>query len=75
MPREKEIDRFAMFQSYRGAAAVTGLSYKFIRSGCLNGTIPCIRVGSDMRVNMPLFLEQLNEASKKDKGAKETQCQ
>ena len=62
--RRKEIDPNAIFQPYRGAAAITGLSYKFIRDGCLNGTIPCISVGSDRRVNMPLFLEQLNEASR-----------
>lgn len=62
--RRKEIDPSAMFQSYRGAAAITGLSYKYIRDGCINGEIPCITVGSDRRVNMPLFLEQLNEASR-----------
>lgn len=62
--RRKEIDPNAMFQPYRGAAAITGLSYKYIRDGCLNGTIPCITVGSDRRVNMPLFLEQLNKASR-----------
>lgn len=62
--RRKEIDPNAMFQSFRGAAAITGLSYRYIRDGCINGTIPCIMVGSDRRVNMPLFLEQLNEASR-----------
>lgn len=62
--RRKEIDPGAIFQRYRGAAAITGLSYKYIRDGCLNGTIPCIMVGSDRLVNMPLFLEQLNEASR-----------
>ena len=63
--RKKEIDPDAIFQPYRGAAAITGLSYKFIRNGCLNGTIPCVMVGSDRRVNMRLFLQQLDEASRK----------
>lgn len=62
--RRKEIVPGAIFQRYRGAAAITGLSYKYIRDGCLNGTIPCIMVGSDRLVNMPLFLEQLNEVSR-----------
>ena len=63
--RKKEIDPSAIFQPYRGAAEITGLSYRYIRNGCINGTIPCIMVGHDRRVNMPLFLEQLNEASRK----------
>ena len=62
--RRKEINTNAMFQRYRGAAAITGLSYKYIRDGCLNGTIPCIMVGSDRLVNMPLFLKQLDESSR-----------
>lgn len=56
-------DRNAVFQSCRGAASITGLSVKYIRAGCADGTIPHIRIGSDYRINMPLFLSQLNNAS------------
>ena len=62
--RRKEIDPGAMFQKKRGAAAITGLSYKYISEGCKNGTIPAIKSGSDWLINMPLFLEQLNAASR-----------
>lgn len=62
--RVKAIDRDAIFQPIRGAAEITGFSTKFIRSGCIDGTIPHIRVGCDYRVNMPLYLAQLNDASR-----------
>lgn len=62
--RRKEIDPTAIFQRRRGAAAITGLSDKYIYEGCKNGTIPAIKCGSDWLINMPLFLEQLNEASR-----------
>ena len=61
--RRKETNPNAIFQPYRVAAEITGLSVRYIRDGCINGTIPCIMVGSDRRVNMPLFLEQLNRKS------------
>lgn len=61
--RKKETNPKAIFQPYRVAAEITGLSYKYIRDGCLSGEIPSMRVGADMRVNMPLFLEQLNRKS------------
>lgn len=58
----KKIDPAAPFQSIRGAAAVTGLSRYFILKGCQDGTIPHIRVGVDYRINMPLFLAQLESS-------------
>lgn len=61
--RTKTFDRAAVFQSVRGAAAITGLSVKHIREGCRAGTIPHIKVGTDYRINLPLFLEQLTEQS------------
>lgn len=63
MPRTKA-DRNAPFQSIRETCAITGLSQLFIRNGCKNGSIPHIMVGNDYRVNVPLFLEQLNQQSK-----------
>lgn len=62
MPRQK-FNRDAPFQPVRGAAYITGLSAGFIRAGCKDGSIPCIRVGSDYRINMPLWLSQLNARS------------
>ena len=35
----------------------------FIRAGCKAGTIPHVRVGSDYRINMRVWLEQLNAQS------------
>ena len=61
MPRRKNLD--APFQSITGASYRTGISTAYIRSGCKDGTIPHIRVGTDYRVNMPLWLAQLNEQS------------
>jgi hypothetical protein len=62
--RAKNTDRGAVFQPIRGAAEITGLSTRYIRDGCRNGIIPHVLVGSDYRINMPLFMEQLNEASR-----------
>ena len=55
----------AIFQSVRSASEITGLSMKYIRAGCRNNTIPHIMCGVDVRVNMPLFLERLNEESRR----------
>ncbi len=63
MSRKKTIDTTAPFQSIRGAAEITGLSKNYIFQGCQDGTIPHIRVGKDYRINMPLFLAQLENRS------------
>lgn len=62
--RKKEIDRDAIFQSPRGAAIISGLSKRFILEGCKTGVIPHVMCGGDYRVNMPLFLAQLDAQSK-----------
>jgi len=61
--RRKEIDKTALFQSIRGASEITGLSQKYIRDGCRTNTIPHVMCGSDYRINMALFMEQLNRES------------
>lgn len=43
------------------AAKATGLSAYFIRNGCRDGSIPCIRCGTVFFVNMPAFRAQLDE--------------
>lgn len=56
-------DRNARYQSISAAADITGLSTKYIRQGCIEKTIPHIRVGRDYRVDMQLFNEQLTNES------------
>ena len=63
MPRV--INREAPFQPVSGAARITGLSRGYIRDGCRSGTIPHIHVGSDIRVNMPVWRAQLDAESLK----------
>ena len=65
MSRKKNLDRDALYQPPRNAACLTGLSLRYIREGCKNGTIPHICVGTDYRVNMKLFLESLDAESRK----------
>ena len=60
----RRVNQNALFQSIRGAAEITGLSTRYIRDGCRAGTIPHIMAGNDYRVNMALFLSDLNEQSK-----------
>ena len=62
MPK-RMIDLSAPYQSIRGASRISGLAQGYIRTGCKNGTIPCLRVGQEYRINMPLFLQQLEAES------------
>lgn len=62
MPR-RTFDREAPFQSIRGASEITGLAQGYIRAGCKSGTIPHVMCGQEYRVNVPLFLRQLNGES------------
>lgn len=69
MPK-RTVDLTAPYQSIRGASRISGLAQGYIRAGCKNGTIPCLRVGQEYRINMPLFLQQLEaESSANLKGA------
>jgi excisionase family DNA binding protein len=49
----------APFQGIRGAARLTGLSQGYIRGLCRSGQAPCIRVGAEYRINMPLLMRLL----------------
>ncbi len=53
----------AIFQPIRSASEISGWSMKAIRAGCKAGTIPHLMCGSDYRINMPLWIEQLNAQS------------
>ena len=59
----RDFNEDATFQSIRGTAYITGLSMGFIRAGCKTGTIPHIMCGSEYRINMPLFIRQLEAQS------------
>lgn len=70
MPK-RTFDRDAPYQSIRGAAEITGLSMGSIRAGCKAGTVPHIMRGTEYRVCMRLFLQQLEaEATANLKGVK-----
>lgn len=59
----KKFDKTTPFQSPSGASHLTGFSTASIRRGCKEGTIPHVRVGKDYRINMRVWLEQLNAQS------------
>ena len=65
MSRPKAINPDAPYQSPRATAYLTGLAHGYILQGCKDGTIPHIRVGTDYRINLPAFLEQLDRESRK----------
>ena len=59
----RKINKDARYQPINTAADITGLSRKYIRQGCIEKTIPHIRVGRDYRIDMELFYEQLTKES------------
>lgn len=64
MSRRKPFDLGADYLSIKGAAEATGFSYKYIRQGIKDGTVPHIVVGkNDYRVNVKLFKEELDRRS------------
>ena len=62
---KRKLDLEAPFQTISGAARITGLAQCYIREGCKQKTIPHIRCGQEYRINMPLWMEQLNAESTK----------
>lgn len=46
------------FQKIEDAVKTTGLSAFFLRKGCRNGSIPCVRSGRTFYVNIPQLLQQ-----------------
>ena len=53
------------FQGVKETANTTGFSQFFIRQGVRNGTIPHIRCGEKILVNVPAFLQLMDEQSRK----------
>lgn len=60
---EKNYEPTCQFQTIKNAAHITGLSQYFLRKGCVEGTIPHIRLGNKYMINMPLMLQRINEQS------------
>lgn len=46
------------FQKISKAVRTTGLSAFFLRKGCRDGSIPCVRSGRTIYVNVPALLQQ-----------------
>ena len=57
----------APYQKIKEACKTTGLSQYYLRAGCRDGSIPCIRCNGVYFVNVPAFLQQLEEQSKSGK--------
>ena len=51
------------FQRIEDAVRSTGLSSYFLRKGCRDGTIPCIRSGRTIYVNVSAFLQQYEDVN------------
>ena len=53
------------FQTVKETANTTGFSQFFIRNGVRAGTIPHIKVGEKFLINVPAFLQLMDEQSRK----------
>ena len=52
-----------IFQPIKQAVKTTGLSEWFLRQALKNGTLPHVRTGSKVLVNVPRLLAELDEQS------------
>lgn len=50
------------FMKIKEASQVTGLSMYYLRNGCKDGTVPCIKSGTVYFINVPRLLEKLDAA-------------
>lgn len=51
------------FQKIEDAVRSTGLSAYFLRRGCREGSIPCVRSGRTIYINVPTLLQQYDEVN------------
>ena len=51
------------FQKIEDAVKTTGLSAFFLRRGCRDGSIPCVRSGRTIYINVPALLQQCGTSS------------
>lgn len=56
----RKIVELKPFLSLRDAATYTGLSYNYLRAGCNNGTIPHVKSGKKIFVNMNRLMDQMD---------------
>ena len=47
------------FQKIREATETTGFSAYFLRNGCKDGSVPCVKSGRTYLVNIPALLKRL----------------
>lgn len=52
------------FQRIEDAVRTTGLSAYFLRRGCRDGSIPCVRSGRTNFINVPGLLQQYDEVNR-----------
>lgn len=48
------------FMKIKDASRATGLSMYYLRNGCKDGIVPCIKSGTVYFINVPRLLEKLN---------------
>lgn len=54
------------FQKIEDAVRTTGLSAYYLRRGCREGSIPCVRSGRTIYVNVAKLLQQYGAANRAD---------
>lgn len=52
------------FQKIEDAVRTTGLSAYYLRRGCREGSIPCVRSGRTIYINVPALLQQYDEGNR-----------
>lgn len=55
----------APFQTIPNASRITGLSQRYLRDGCKEGTVPHARSGAVYLVNIPALLRSLEACPEK----------
>lgn len=55
----------APLQKLKDASRSTGLSQYYLRKGCKDGTVPCVKSGRVYLVNVPALLRKLDADSSK----------
>lgn len=61
MKVKRQVSDDTPFLIIREAAARTGLSQHFLREGCKNGTVPCVKSGNAYYINVPALIESLGK--------------
>lgn len=54
------------FMKIKDAAQATGLSMYYLRNGCKDGSVPCIKSGTVYFVNVPRLLEKLDALGREE---------